>query len=417
VSTNDSNDACPAAASAPLSHPAPSSVLRPRLEAIDALRGLVIILMALDHTRDFFHWGVFANLNPLDLKTTTPALFLTRWITHFCAPLFVFLAGTGSFMAAGRGKFRAQLSSFLLTRGLWLVVLEVTWIRCLGWSFNFDFSTVWLAVIWAIGISMVVLAGLIYLPLPLIAAFGLVLIAGHNAWDGWDEMVKQPNGLGTALWQVLHAGGKVQVSPGFTIGVSYPLVPWIGVMALGYAFGTLWHLPPGQRQWVMVGAGVTAMLLFALLRGTNLYGDTHPWTKQGTTWQTLLAILDCRKYPPSLAYLLMTLGPAWVILSLLDRGVPRILEAVLVFGRVPLFFYLLHLPVIHGLSVVVHRWRFEDVRWLFSVKGAPVPPGAGFSLLWTYVAWAVVLALLYPLCRWFATLKRRRKDTWWLSYL
>jgi uncharacterized membrane protein len=404
-----------AAATAATASATASAVAAPaaRLESIDVLRGLVIALMALDHTRDFFHYGVFQNWDPLDLSRTTPALFLTRWITHFCAPIFIFLAGTGASLSTTRGRSKGSLSWFLLTRGLWLIFLEVTFIRCLGWKYSFALNSVALIVIWAIGVSMIVLAGLVHLPRPVIAAFGLILIFGHNALD---DISPSAWGSWANVWRILHAGGSFPAGAGVTIIAGYPLIPWIGVMAVGYAFGGVRELEPNHRRNLMFALGLGAIALFILFRGFNLYGNTPGWKEQGTPLNTLFAILDCRKYPPSLSYLLMTLGPALIVLAWLDRGTPVWLRPALVFGRVPLFFYLLHLPLIHGLSVLVHRLRFTDVGWLFDMPGARPPPGAGFSLAGTYLAWIIVLLILYPVCRWFADLKRRRRDPW-LSYL
>lgn len=374
---------------------------------------MVIILMALDHTRDFFHHGAFEGWDPLDLSRTNVALFFTRWITHFCAPVFVFLAGTGAYLSGTRGKSKGELSWYLLTRGVWLVLLEITWVRCLGWTFSFDFGSIWLLVIWALGISMIVLAGLIHLPGWLIAAFGLLLIAGHNSLDG---ISPKSWGAFGPLWQLLHAGGGFELRPGLTIGAGYPLIPWIGVMAVGYAFGQIVVMEQNTRRRLLLGLGLGACLLFLLLRGTNLYGDKAPWTPKDNALLTFFAMLKCEKYPPSLSYLLMTLGPALLVLLALDRGIPRWLKPALVFGRVPLFFYLLHLPLIHGLSVAVHWVRFHDVRWLMGVADAKPPPNAGYGLVGTYLVWLVVILILYPVCRWFAELKRRRRDAW-LSYL
>lgn len=383
-----------------------------RLESIDLLRGLVIVLMALDHTRDFFHHDVYF-FEPLDLAKTYPSLFFTRWITHFCAPVFVFLAGTGAFLSTTRGRSRSALSWFLFTRGLWLVLLELTWVKCLGWRFDFHLHPVLLLVIWAIGISMVVLSGLVFLPNWAIAVVGLGLIFGHNLLDGI-----QPDAWGrwAGLWQVIHAGGDFEVWPGMKIIAGYPLVPWIGVMACGYVFGQLLLLEPAQRRRWLFALGAGAVVLFAALRWTNLYGDPKPWTVQKNTLFTLFSILDCRKYPPSLCYLLMTLGPAFLVLGWLDRGTPRWLRPILVFGRVPLFFYLLHLPLIHALSVLVNLLRFARADWLYgNSEGVKPPEDVGFGLVGTYVTWLFVLLLLYPVCRWFAELKRRRRDAW-LSY-
>ena len=384
-----------------------------RLESLDALRGIVIVLMALDHTRDFFHYGAFEGWDPLDLSRTSAALFFTRWITHFCAPVFVFLAGTGAYISFARGKSKRELSWFLFSRGCWLVFLEITWVKCFGWSFAFDFSAVWLLVIWALGVSMIVLAALVHLPVGIIATFGLVMIATHNALDG---LTPKSWGDWEGLWRVLHAGGSFEVRPGITIGAGYPLIPWIGVMAAGYAFGQIVLLEPTQRRRLMLSLGLAACVLFLLLRGSNIYGDPKPWTTQDTALHTFFSALKCEKYPPSLSYLLMTLGPALLVLSWLDRGLPIWLRPVLIFGRVPLFFYLLHLPLIHGLSVAVHWFRFHDAGWLLGVPAAKPPANAGFGLIGTYLVWILILLLLFPVCRWFAELKRRRRDAW-LSYL
>jgi uncharacterized membrane protein len=393
----------------------PSLVRAPvaaRLESIDLLRGLVMVLMALDHTRDFFHNGVY-HFDPLDLSRTTPAIFLTRWITHFCAPVFVFLAGTSAWLSSTRGKSKRELSLFLLTRGAWLVVLEVTWIKCFGWTFAFDFSSVALIVIWALGCSMLVLAGLVHLPTWAVAAFGLVLIVGHNALDGVKP--KDLGGFGP-LWQLLHAGGDFELFRGFRVIAGYPLVPWIGVMAAGYAFGLL-MTQVAQRRRLLAILGVSATLLFVLLRLTRVYGEPNRWSAQSSPLWTLLSMLDCRKYPPSLCYLLMTLGPALLFLALFDRGAPRGLRPLLVFGRVPLFFYLLHLPLIHGLSVLANFMRFGHADWLYgNTAGVKPPPEAGFDLAITYLAWVVVILILYPVCRWFAAVKGRSRAKW-LGYL
>ncbi|HEU0010792.1 MAG TPA: heparan-alpha-glucosaminide N-acetyltransferase domain-containing protein [Verrucomicrobiae bacterium] len=379
-----------------------------RLESIDLLRGLVMVLMALDHTRDFFHNGVY-HFQPLDLSQTTPAIFLTRWITHFCAPVFVFLAGTGAYLSRTRGKSTRELSWFLLTRGAWLVLLEVTWIKCFGWTFGFDFSSVSLIVIWALGCSMIVLAGLVHLPTWAAAAFGLVLMLGHNALDG-----VKPEDLGGfgELWRVLHAGGDFELVRGFHVIAGYPLVPWIGVMAAGYAMGQL-ITQVAHRRRVLAILGASAVLLFVALRLTRVYGEPQQWSKQASPLWTLLSMLDCRKYPPSLCYLLMTLGPALLFLALFDGGPPRALRPLLVFGRVPMFFYLLHLPLIHGLSVLANFIRFGHANWLYgNTQGVKPPPDAGFDLPSVYVAWAAVILMLYPVCRWFAALKARSRAKW-----
>jgi uncharacterized membrane protein len=397
---------------------APASVIAPareRLDSVDLLRGIVMVLMALDHTRDFFHAGAIHGLNPLDLETTTIPLFLTRWITHFCAPTFIFLAGAGAFLSGTRGKSKRDLSWFLLTRGAWLIVLELTFIRWAGWTFNFDLHMSGAAVIWAIGWSMIVLAALVHLPLWAIMVIGLTMILGHNAFD---RVTPESWGSMDWLWRVLHARGRIEYAPGYFLGIGYPLVPWIGVMAVGYGFGWILLRERTWRRKFVLRLGIVLTFAFVVLRFTNLYGDARPWSSQTNPAFTVFSFLGCVKYPPSLCYLLMTLGPALIVLAMLDRDTPKLFRPLLVFGRVPMFYYLLHLPLIHGLAVLVESLRFGSAPWLYGNVFRPTSPpvaDAGFSLLGVYVAWLIVLVLLFPVCRWLADLKRRRRDVW-LSY-
>jgi uncharacterized membrane protein len=392
----------------------PARSVSSRLESIDLLRGLVIVLMALDHVRDFFSERLFDD--PTDLSTTTPGIFLTRWITHYCAPTFIFLAGTGAFLRGTRGRSKPELAWFLLTRGLWLVLLELT-VNRVSWMFNFDLHDHGPGVFWAIGWSMVVLAGLVFLPTWVIAGFGIVMIASHNLLDGWSA---DRVGLPAWMWVVLHNPGKAPVVEGFTIGTGYCLVPWMGVMAAGYGFGSLFLLKPGVRRpcLFLLGAGLT--LAFVLLRDANVYGDPRPWTKQSSALWTTLSFLNCTKYPPSLLYLLMTLGPAILALALFDRPLGAWTRPILTFGRVPLFFYVLHVPLIHGAAVLCDYLRFgwspqaTDGPW--AVKPGLVSASYGVSLPTVYLLWLAVLLLLYPACWWFAEVKRRRQAAW-LSYL
>ena len=390
---------------------------RSRLDSVDFLRGLVMVIMALDHTRHFFSKDL--SFDPTDLDKTYPALFLARWITHYCAPVFMFLAGTGAFLSTTRGKSRGELSWFLLTRGLWLVVLELTWVRSLGWQFNFDYHFSMGIVIWAIGWSMVVLAGLVWLPLRWIVTFGLVMIAGHNLFD-----FLQPEAFGSFawLWKILHSGGVIMPSEGYRFAAGYPLIPWMGVMAAGYGFGSLLTRDAAERRRWLVGLGGSMVALFIMARWINVYGDPDPWSAQRNGVFTVFSFLNCHKYPPSLLYLLMTLGPALLVLALMDGGTPRWIEPVQVFGRVPMFYYLIHLPVIHGLAVAAAYVQFGQAGWFFANPPADpntpslIPPGYGFGLPAVYAIWIGVVVALYPACRWFANLKRRRHEPW-LSYL
>jgi uncharacterized membrane protein len=354
-----------------------------------------MVLMALDHTRDFF---TNVSFNPLDLAQSSPELFLTRWITHFCAPVFVFLAGTSAFLSGARGKSRRELSLFLVTRGLWLVLLELTYVNWFGWSFSIGFHSFGVQVIWVIGWAMVMLAGLIWLPRWIILAVGLGMIALHNALDG---LKPESFGAWSEFWRILHVPGVVEIGPAVKLGVGYPLIPWTGLMAVGYAFGPLLTRDATTKRKQLWILGTSAVLLFAVLRLTNFYGDPHPWVSQKSPLYTVFSFLNCQKYPPSLCYLLMTLGPALCLLAVFDRGTPRWLKPLLVFGRVPLFYYLLHLPLIHGLSMAARQLN--------------TPSGAGFGLAEVYLFWVAIVALLYLPCRWFAGFKARHRYAW-LSY-
>lgn len=408
--------------------PNPIEPSRGRIDSIDLLRGLVMVIMMLDHTRDYVHNAAY-QLDATDPTQTNVALFFTRWITHFCAPVFVFLAGTGTYLQFARGKSKRELSKFLVTRGLWLIVLEFTLVK-LGVFFSFDIRFLgFLQVIWVIGVSMIVLAALIHLPLKVVAAFGLLMIGLHNLLDGfrvesWRGPESAVPGIGAKLWMVLHQpfeGFPVAGFPSPIVFVIYPLVPWIGVMAAGYAFGALYKLDAQRRRRLLLIIGSVATALFIIIRAINVYGDPSQWSQQKNIVYTLLSFLNTTKYPPSLLFLLMTLGPSMLALALFEsasfRG--RIASFFVTFGRVPLFFYLLQWFTAHLISVLLH-WAFgKPTAWLFQ---SPIelftgpPKGNGFNLGIVYLAWIVGVLLLYPLCKWFANVKRRRKD-WWLSYL
>ena len=377
-----------------------------RNEAIDLLRGLVMVIMVLDHARDF--WGGFTP-NPTDLDSTTLPLFFTRWITHLCAPVFVFLAGTSAYLYGSR-RPASQLSFFLLTRGLWLILIELTVCKYV-WIPEPGYSMVLLQVIWVIGCSMVALAALCFFRAGIVGVIGLLIVVGHNAFDG---LVPADFGDAAVLWTIAHEGGRITLSEGLTWLVAYPLLPWIGVMALGYSFGIAVSLPRLNRQSLYLRLGVAMIVAFIVLRALNLYGDPSLWALQSSAGFTLISFLNTSKYPPSLLFLLMTLGPALCLLAVLERwSQGRLRDMLLVFGRVPLFFYILHLYLLRITAIPVS----------FALYGADAtlpPPGpAGSAMLGlgaAYIAWVVAILLLYPLCRWFAGVKQRRRD-WWLSYL
>jgi uncharacterized membrane protein len=423
--------------------PEPRNLNRARIDSIDLLRGIVMVIMMLDHTRDFVHSGAF-YFDPTDLTKTTTALFLTRWITHYCAPVFVFLAGTGAYLQWARGKSKGELSKFLVTRGLWLIVLEFTVVK-FGVFFNPDYRFLgMMQVIWVIGASMIVLAALIHLPLRVIAAFGAAMIAMHNLLDGfkvagWQGPNSPVPGLGAKLWIVLHqsfSGFPVFGFPSPVVVVIYPLIPWVGVMALGYAFGSLYQRRAQtagdaratytdaklrRHRLLIVGAGAT--LLFIVLRAINIYGDPSHWSRQKSLPFTFLSFVNTTKYPPSLLFLLMTLGPALLLLAWFEsdkfpRG--RLRDVFVTFGRVPLFFYLLQWYAAHLIAIVAGLLAGQPVAWQWESPvdkfSHPPLPGVGFNLWVVYVCWIVGVLLLYPLCKWFAGVKARRRD-WWLSYL
>lgn len=391
-----------------------------RIASIDLIRGAVMILMAIDHVR------VYSGVPP---GGPTPAVFFTRWITHFCAPAFIFLAGTSAFFY---GRKHEDLSKHLFIRGLWLIFLEFTFLR-VAWTFNFDFRHYEMAgVIWVIGCCMILMAGLVKLPLPVVGTIGVVIIATHNLMDS--HMGKLLEGLDSnrfaGLWKILYVGffaGPIQFGPdGPNLIVLYSIIPWIGVMAAGYAFGRILILEPAQRNRLCLVIGLSAVGLFLVLRGFNLYGDPRPWhaAAQGRNglppMPAWLSFLNTSKYPASLLFLLMTLGPIIALIPLLEGVRGALADRISIFGRVPFFFYVLHIPLIHALSLVVSKIRLGFVSpWLFTnhPMGNPEPPEEYvWSLPLLYLIWGLTIVLLYPACRWFAELKTKRND-WWLKYL
>lgn len=379
-----------------------------RLDSVDLLRGLIMVIMALDHTREYFTAGTASTRD-----VHAPALFLTRWITHFCASNFVFLAGVGAFLFVARGRALRSGSLFLLTRGLWLILLELTVIR-FGWGFSLWPDLILLQVIWAIGWSMIVLSALVFLPRPLLGSFALVLIACHNLLDPI-----QPAAFGSFgwIWNLLHKTTLFSLPGGIRVLALYPLVPWIGVLAAGYTLGPIFLWPPERRRRALWRTGTAVLVVFVILRASGLYGDPAPFRGKETWMASILAFLDCEKYPPSLLFLCMTIGPALIALAAFEHVRGRAAQVFVVFGRVPLFYYLAHLYLIHGLAVGWALLKHQNPQWLF--HGLPPmanPPGWDMSLPAVYGMWALVVGLLFGPCVWYARLKQRRRD-WWLSYL
>jgi uncharacterized membrane protein len=386
---------------------------RSRIDSIDALRGFVMIIMALDHVRDFFHAGAM-SFQPEDLTRTTTAIFFTRWITHICAPVFMFTAGLGACFWLSRGRTKQELSRFLWTRGLWLVVLELTALR---FAMTFSRGFLLLSILWALGWSMVALGFLARLPPRVLVVFSVALIALHNLAD---SIAASDFGFAGWLWNILHQPGMLNAG-GTAALVAYPLVPWIAVMSAGFCFGQVMSLDPPRRQMWMTRIGLGLVLAFVVIRGINVYGDPFRWSAE-TPGMTLLSFLRCNKYPPSLDFLLMTLGPAILLLSWFDRMRFAKTNPLIVFGRVPLFYFLLHLLLAHALLFPFAFLRYGSAAFLLhplpSMGGSPdpYPPGFGFDLWVVYLVWGLVVVMLYPVCLWFSRIKERRRD-WWLSYL
>jgi uncharacterized membrane protein len=391
------------------------SLEKTRVTSVDALRGLVMIIMALDHTREFFHSGAM-SFSPEDLARTTPVLFFTRWITHICAPVFMFTAGLAAFFWLRPGRTTNQLAQFLWKRGFWLVVLELTALR-FATNLVFVHGIVFLSILWALGWSMVALGFLVRLPTPALAVFSVSVIALHNLAD---SIRASQFGAAAWIWNVVHQPGLFSVD-GANVLAAYPLVPWIAVMAAGYCFGPILKLDRSQRQRWMVRIGLSLTLGFVALRWINVYGDPSRWSAQ-VPGMTVISFLRCTKYPPSLDFLLMTLGPALLLLAWLDRLVLARTNPLIVFGRVPLFYFLVHFYVLHVLCFPFAFIRYGHAAFLVnpapSMGGAAnlYPPDYGYPLWVVYAVWISVVALLYPLCLWFRRLKERRSD-WWLSYV
>ena len=397
-----------------------------RIYSIDLLRGIVMIIMLLDHVRDYVAAGGLTE-NPTNLTKTSAALFLTRWITHFCAPTFVFLSGTSIYLQKMRGKTGWELSKFLLTRGLWLIVLEFTAVR-LSLFFNFDYSFFGLAeVIWVFGVSMIVLAGLVHLPVKALGSIGVAMILLHNLFDGITvppatafAAMPPPDAFQT-LWLFLHQTGFVPLFGGASkLLTAYPLIPWIGVMAAGYALGSIYSWETEVRRKWLFKLGLTATTLFLVLRGINIYGDPSRWQYQESGVFTFLSFLNTTKYPPSLLFLLMTLGPSLLVLAAADRidGKGMVQQIAITFGRVPLFYFILQMFYAHGAGLLLGYLAGKDVGYLFlNPDGwAAAPPDNGFPLWVVYLTWIAGLIILYPLCRWYGQLKSK-SGHWAFSYL
>ena len=398
---------------------------RQRIQSIDVLRGLVMVIMALDHVRDFFYKADLgkaadAAMDPTNMQTTYPALFFTRWITHFCAPIFVFLAGTSVYLMCQR-KFKKEVSIFLLKRGFWLVFVELI-IITFGWSFNPFFNLFIMQVIWAIGVSMILMGLLVLLPYKIILAIGLVIVFGHNLMD----YPSISSGLkGSMLADLLYFSNfsSYKLWKDHSFIIVYAFLPWTAVMLLGYCFGKLYQtgVDPVWRRRILLRIGTGLILLFIILRFFNLYGDPVPWTSQprGTTY-TILSFFNLNKYPPSLLFLCMTIGPGILFLALIEKVQNGFTKVMNVYGRVPMFYYILHFYIIHILVVITFYAQGFGSKDIIP-EGLPFffkPNGLGFNLWGVWAIWIFVVVVLYPICKKYDRYKTASvKEKWWLSYL
>jgi uncharacterized membrane protein len=388
----------------------PAADPRPRLDSIDLMRGIVIVLMAIDHTKGTFWDGTF---DPLNADLTNLPTYLTRWITHFCAPTFCFLMGVGAYLS-GRGRTKPELSWFLVTRGLWLVFLEVTVVK-FGLQFNFSLNTTIALVFWSLGWSLVFVSALVYLPSRVVGTIGVVMILTHNLLDGIKPEIFGPL---RPLWLILHQQGVIDLTTQAKLLVAYPLIPWVGVAAAGFGFGEIVTMETKRRRTWMITLGLVMIAAFFVLRIFDVYGDSLKWSTKASALRTGFSFFNCQKYPPSLLFLLMTLGPMFVMLAVLEfKIIPApIARFLITLGRVPLFFFVAQWYVIKALAIVVASARGFSPEYLY-VPNVQAPAGVKFDLPMVYFWFVVVMVLLYFPCRWFAGVKARHKDVWWLSYL
>jgi uncharacterized membrane protein len=390
-----------------------TTAYKSRIQSIDLLKGLIMIIMALDHVRHG-HREFIAGMNPLDLTTTSPVLFFTRWITNICAPVFIFLSGVSIFFMMRRKK-KKEISLFLLQRGLWLIILEIT-ILNFGWEWNLYYYRLGLQVIWVIGLCMICFSALIYLPSKIQTAVGLLLVFGHNLLDKYNVI---GNSFLDFIWAVLHVRHRFIIDQHHTVMLAYPLIPWIGVMLLGFQFGVIYKpdFPPQKRKRILLLLGFFSILLFLILRSGNFYGDANPWAQKSNFIYTLCSFIDTVKYPPSLQYLLTNLGIAFIFLAFAEGWKNKLVDIISVYGRVPMFYYIVHVYLIHVSLWVVffasgHHWN--EVDFTKRISGYPI--GFGLSLGGVYFLWVLVVCLLYFPCKWYDRYKTQHHYRW-TSYI
>jgi uncharacterized membrane protein len=389
-----------------------NTIAKQRIQSIDLLKGLAMIVMALDHVRDYFNYSAFL-FDPADPMQSNLPLFFTRFITHFCAPIFSFLAGVSAFMV-GKRKTKPELSSFLIKRGIWLVFVEII-IICFGWLFDIHFSSIVLQVIWSLGVSMLFLSAVLFLPRVYILWISLILIGAHNLFDSVHIS-------GSLLWSILHEGGIIPISKSTTLIIGYPLIPWIAVMSLGYYFGAFYDssVEMSKRKSIFIRIGVSSICLFFVLRFTNLYGDANYFKNYGSLSIDIISFFNPTKYPPSLLYLLMTLGTAFILLAYLEKFKGKVVDFFCTFGRVPFFYYILHIYLIHAIAMLCAQltgFGWASMILPTWVSYSPNLKGYGFPLWVVYIIWVAVIFMLYPICLRYDKYKQAHKEKWYLSYL
>lgn len=378
-----------------------------RISSIDVARGLIMVVMALDHTRDYFHADAFV-FNPTDMDKTHTALFFTRWITHFCMPGFVLLSGLAANISLQR-KSKAELSRYLLTRGLWFVVLELTVLR-FGYFFNFYFDVTILSVLWLFGVCMVLLAALIHLPNRWILMLGLIIVVSHNLLQG---VSVEPTSIAFVPWTIFMSRGFLAVTPDVAFVITYPIVPWLGIMLLGYSMGAWYtNTDAATRQKFLMRAGIASVIAFVALRFINFYGDPAPWAAQQSGWYTAISFLNTSKYPPSFLFTLMTIGPLLMLLAWLEKVETKLTHVLNTIGRVPLFYFIVHFYVIHAFALISTMLRtgksFSEIDLHFAKSFGGITPEGGYSLGWVYFFWLVIVLLLIPVCNAYNRLKSRK---------
>lgn len=385
-----------------------------RISSIDATRGLVMVIMALDHVRDFIHKTSMIQ-NPLDLQTTTTLLFFSRWVTHICAPTFVFLSGVSAYISFTRQNNMQLSKRFLFTRGLWLVFLELTFVSFALW-YDIQFRLLLFEVIFAIGFSFIILSFLLKLPSQVICLMGIIIVFSHNLLQG----ISFPdNKISIIISSLLFRPNMIQISNGLAFYSAYPVIPWLGILLTGFGCGELFYLPESVRKRLFLNIGLPVLMLFVIIRFINNYGDPSKWSSQESGIFTFLSFINLTKYPPSLLFTLMFIGTTFLILYFFEGLRNRFIEILEVFGRVPLFYFIIHLYIIHTLMfIILYIQGYNSSDFVFGIfKNGRPETGGGVGLLWIYLIWIGIVAILYPICNWYGKYKAGHSDKIILRYL